>query len=106
MPCAMSCAASPLQAGWPEVGAPMYSIPGAGQPAAVAPAAAVARAAAAGTEAARTVGEVLAQSQAAAVLEDLDRDLVGLVPIKARIRDIAALLVIDRLRANLGIQAQ
>jgi len=84
----------------------MYSIPGAGQPAAVTRAAAVATAAAAGTESARTVGEVLAQSQAAAVLEDLDRDLVGLGPIKARIRDIAALLVIDRLRANLGIQAQ
>jgi probable Rubsico expression protein CbbX len=82
----------------------MYS--GAGQPAAVTRAAAVATAAAAGTESARTVGEVLAQSQAAAVLEDLDRDLVGLGPIKARIRDIAALLVIDRLRANLGIQAQ
>jgi probable Rubsico expression protein CbbX len=85
---------------------PMYSIPGAGQPAAVTPPAAVVTAAAAGTESARTVGEVLAQSQAAAVLEDLDRDLVGLAPIKARIRDIAALLVIDRLRANLGIQAQ
>jgi probable Rubsico expression protein CbbX len=88
------------------MGTPMYSIPGTGQPAAVTPPAAAATATAAGTESARTVGEVLAQSQAAAVLEDLDRDLVGLAPIKARIRDIAALLVIDRLRANLGIQAQ
>jgi len=32
--------------------------------------------------------------------------LVGLTPIKARIRDIAALLVIDKLRMNLGLQAQ
>ncbi len=32
------------------------------------------------------------------VLDELDRDLVGLVPVKSRIRDIAALLLIDRLR--------
>jgi probable Rubsico expression protein CbbX len=31
---------------------------------------------------------------------------VGLAPVKARIRDIAALLVIDKLRMNLGLQAQ
>jgi probable Rubsico expression protein CbbX len=54
----------------------------------------------------RTVNGVLAQSQAGAVMEELGRDLVGLAPIKARIRDIAALLVIDRLRMNLGLQAQ
>jgi probable Rubsico expression protein CbbX len=54
---------------------------------------------------ARTVKEVLAQSQAGAVIEELERDLVGLAPIKGRIRDIAALLVIDKLRANLGLQA-
>ena len=46
----------------------------------------------------RTVGEVLAQSQVEAVLDELDRDLVGLAPVKQRIRDIAALLVIDKLR--------
>ncbi|MFC5499948.1 CbbX protein [Caenimonas terrae] len=55
---------------------------------------------------ARTVGEVLAESQVEAVLEELDRDLVGLAPVKARIRDIAALLVIDKLRLNLGLTAQ
>ena len=32
--------------------------------------------------------------------------MVGLAPVKARIRDIAALLVIDRLRMNQGLQAQ
>ncbi len=52
------------------------------------------------------MSEVLAQSQAGAVIEELDRDLVGLAPIKARIRDIAALLVVDKLRMNLGLQAQ
>ncbi len=53
----------------------------------------------------RTVGEVLRASQAEAVLDELDRDLVGLAPVKQRIRDIAALLVIDRLRLGVGLQA-
>jgi probable Rubsico expression protein CbbX len=66
---------------------------------------AVERPAEAAVAPARTVKEVLAQSQAGAVIEELERDLVGLAPIKGRIRDIAALLVIDKLRANLGLQA-
>ncbi|MDP9345781.1 MAG: CbbX protein [Actinomycetota bacterium] len=37
------------------------------------------------------------------VLAQLDRDLVGLAPVKARIREIAALLVIDRLRREAGL---
>jgi probable Rubsico expression protein CbbX len=40
-----------------------------------------------------------------AVLEQLDCELVGLVPVKSRIRDIAALLVIDKLRAEQGLQS-
>lgn len=59
-----------------------------------------------GVRTARTVAEVMAQSQAGDVLDELDRELVGLAPVKARIRDIAALLVIDRLRMNQGLQAQ
>ena len=55
---------------------------------------------------ARSVGEVLAQSQVEEVLAELDRDLVGLAPVKARIRDIAALLVIDKLRTNLGLVSE
>ena len=39
-------------------------------------------------------------------MDALDRDLVGLKPVKTRIRDICALLVIDRLRMNLGLAAQ
>lgn len=38
-----------------------------------------------------------------AVLSKLDRDLVGLVPVKTRIREIAALLLVDRLRRRFGI---
>ena len=53
-----------------------------------------------------TVGQVLAESQVTEVFQELERDLVGLAPVKTRIRDIAALLVIDRLRLNLGLQAQ
>jgi probable Rubsico expression protein CbbX len=55
---------------------------------------------------ARSVAEVLADSQVEAVLEELDRDLIGLAPVKSRIRDIAALLVIDKLRMNIGLSAQ
>ncbi|HET9694153.1 MAG TPA: CbbX protein [Steroidobacteraceae bacterium] len=40
------------------------------------------------------------------ILAELDRELVGLAPVKARIHDIAALLVIDRLRMQQGLQAQ
>jgi probable Rubsico expression protein CbbX len=55
---------------------------------------------------ARTVAEVLAQSQVEAVMNELDRDLIGLAPVKQRIRDVAAMLVIDKLRINLGLTAQ
>lgn len=57
-------------------------------------------------ERARSVAAVLAESQVEQVLAELDRDLVGLAPVKQRIRDIAALLVIDKLRMNLGLQAE
>jgi probable Rubsico expression protein CbbX len=46
----------------------------------------------------------------AAIVEDvlatLDRDLVGLRPVKTRIREIAALLVIDKLRRDAGLAAE
>jgi probable Rubsico expression protein CbbX len=58
------------------------------------------------TAAACTVGQVLAASQVEAVMDELDRDLIGLAPVKQRIRDIAALLVVDKLRLNLGLSAQ
>ncbi|MBP6852540.1 MAG: CbbX protein [Rhodoferax sp.] len=82
---------------------PMYAIAGSTP---VAPAAEPAPVAASATSGARTVGEVLAQSQVETVFDELDRDLVGLAPVKQRIRDIAALLVIDKLRQNLGLASQ
>ena len=57
-------------------------------------------------EAPRSVGAVLAQTQVQAVLQELDDQLVGLAPVKARVRDIAALLVIDKLRTGLGLASQ
>ena len=83
--------------------APLYRIPGATAVTSAAVAAAEQPAAAA---APRTVGDVLRESQVEAVLDELDRDLVGLAPVKQRIRDIAALLVVDRLRLAHGLQAQ
>src|SRR5581483_7495875 len=38
-----------------------------------------------------------------AVLDDVDRTLIGLAPVKQRLREIAALLVVDRLRAQFGL---
>jgi probable Rubsico expression protein CbbX len=40
------------------------------------------------------------------VLDSLDRELVGLVPVKTRIREIAALLLVDRVRAQFGLAAE
>merc|ERR1712003_498512 len=37
------------------------------------------------------------------VIDNLEHDLVGLTPVKARIREIAALLLIQRLRKSLGL---
>ena len=48
---------------------------------------------------------LLASSQVNAVLEELDRELIGLKPLKARVRDIASLLLIERARAQLGLLA-
>jgi len=75
--------------------APLYAIPGSASPA-PAPVQAASP---------RTVAEVLAESQVEAVLAELDTELVGLAPVKQRIRDIAALLVIARLRAAHGLAA-
>ena len=51
------------------------------------------------------VAERLAGSGITELLAQLDRELVGLAPVKARIRDIAALLLVDKLRAERGYTA-
>ncbi len=40
------------------------------------------------------------------VIAELDRELVGLVPVKTRIREIAALLVVDSARRRAGLEAE
>jgi probable Rubsico expression protein CbbX len=67
--------------------------------------AASASAAAAATAVPSTPKALFEASGVKAVLEQLDAELVGLVPVKSRIRDIAALLLIDKLRAEQGLQS-
>nr|YP_010241914.1 Rubisco expression protein [Coscinodiscus wailesii]QTI82829.1 Rubisco expression protein [Coscinodiscus wailesii] len=47
--------------------------------------------------------EEYAKTEIAKILNLLNEELVGLAPVKTRIREIAALLLIDKLRKNLGI---
>ena len=49
--------------------------------------------------------EEYAKTEIAKILNLLDEELVGLAPVKSRIREVAALLLIDKLRRNLGIAA-
>ncbi len=48
----------------------------------------------------------LRESGVSEVLDALDRDLLGLKPVKARIREIAALLLIERVRKRLGLATE
>jgi probable Rubsico expression protein CbbX len=52
------------------------------------------------------VASVVRESRVHEVLDELDEELVALAPVKQRIREIAALLVIDRLRDEMGLTAQ
>jgi probable Rubsico expression protein CbbX len=51
------------------------------------------------------IAAVVREANIEAVLNELDRDLVALRPVKTRIREISALLVIDRLRRHAGLAA-
>ncbi len=48
---------------------------------------------------------VLRESRVEEVLERLERELVGLRPVKTRIKEIAALLLVDKLRGQFGLNA-
>lgn len=68
-----------------------------------------AEAAGAAPEAAETAIDLRAEYESSgvkAVLEELDRDLIGLAPVKRRIRETAALLLVDRARRRLGLARQ
>jgi probable Rubsico expression protein CbbX len=59
-----------------------------------------------GASATVDLAAAFAESQIQEVLDKLDRDLVGLRPVKTRIREIAALLLVDRLRRSLELVAE
>jgi probable Rubsico expression protein CbbX len=46
------------------------------------------------------------ESNVRELLEALDRELVGLAPVKLRVREIAALLLVEKLRRSIGLQAE
>jgi probable Rubsico expression protein CbbX len=52
------------------------------------------------------MSEALEQSQVMEVLQQLDEELVGLKSVKTRIHEIAALLLVDRMRRGLGLAAR
>ena len=51
------------------------------------------------------LASVLADSNVESLLATLDRELVGLAPVKTRIREIAALLLVEKLRMQVGLSA-
>jgi len=44
-------------------------------------------------------------SRVGETLDALDRELIGLKPVKTRVREIAALLLVERLRRTMGLEA-
>ncbi|WP_395680053.1 CbbX protein [Inquilinus sp.] len=52
------------------------------------------------------LAQEFAETRIDEVFDALDRDLVGLVPVKTRIREIAALLLVERVRRRLGLGAE
>jgi probable Rubsico expression protein CbbX len=51
------------------------------------------------------IGAILRDADIESVLDELDRELVALTPVKTRIREISALLVVDQLRRQAGLSA-
>ncbi len=49
--------------------------------------------------------EILRDAEVEPVMAQLEDELIGLAPVKARIREIAAFLVVSRARAGLGLEA-
>ena len=62
-------------------------------------------AAAAGDDAPVDLEAEFQDSRVQEVLDKLDRELIGLLPVKTRIREIAALLLVDRLRKRFALTA-
>jgi probable Rubsico expression protein CbbX len=52
------------------------------------------------------LGVLYAETNIGETLAQLDNELVGLIPVKTRIREIAALLLVERARRILGLSAE
>src|SRR5436190_10406323 len=52
------------------------------------------------------LGGILSETNVLEVLDQLDRELIALQPVKTRIREIAALLLIDKLRREIGLASE
>jgi probable Rubsico expression protein CbbX len=50
--------------------------------------------------------KVYEESHIQTILDQLEQELIGLKPVKSRIREIAALLLVDKLRAQVQLSAQ
>ena len=50
--------------------------------------------------------QILRDAEIQPVIDQLDKELVGLAPVKSRIREIAAFLVVSRARAAMGLEAE
>ncbi len=64
-----------------------------------------AEAATAATPTSVDLQQILRDADIQPVIEQLDAELVGLAPVKARIREIAAFLVVSRARSAMGLEA-
>ena len=56
--------------------------------------------------AALDIDAAFTESRIGEIFTQLDADLIGLAPVKTRIREIAALLLVDRLRAQIGLATE
>jgi len=52
------------------------------------------------------LGAALRESQVEDLLDQLDLELVGLAPVKTRIREVALLLLVDKLRKQVGLMTE
>lgn len=51
------------------------------------------------------LGAILQQANVFEILDQLDSELIGLAPVKRRIREIASFLVVSKARSQMGIEA-
>jgi len=51
-----------------------------------------------------TVDDFMYKEGVQDILDKLDYDLIGLIPVKKRVREIASLLVVDKMRLKLGLE--